>query len=127
VQEERIARATPGGVRVRGSGCSTRPGRKSDVVGDLTRNEGKTTEKASITVERAWLSKIRVEAADTGLQPAFTLGFDPPRGRPRDEDWKAYPLEIAEKLEAVAAFVLSGNLDRAREVAEHIPARGGAV
>ena len=45
VQERLIARATPGGERVRGSGCSTRPGRKGDVRGDLTLNVTRDTLK----------------------------------------------------------------------------------
>jgi len=125
VQEERIARATPGGSRVRGSGCSTRPGRKGDVMGDLTLNEGKTTAKASIVVERAWLTKIKAEAADVGLCPAFTLGFDAAREGDR-EDWKAYPLRLANLLESIAVAVLAGDLDGAREMADRVPARSGA-
>lgn len=125
VQERLIARATPGGERVRGSGCSTRPGRKGDVRGDLTLNEGKTTAKASITIERAWLAKIKVEAADVGLCPAFTLGFD--AARPSDrEDWKAYPLGLANLLESIAAAILAGDLDGAREMADRVPARNNA-
>jgi len=121
IQERRGARAHPGGKLTRGSGCSQRPGRKSDSVGDLFRQECKTTEKAgarSIRIERKWLGKIEAEATATGLKPMLVFGFsaDPPEHQSRD-DWAAFPLPVAHMMTEAMAALLDGEPEKARTLA----------
>lgn len=115
-QERRLAEAVPGGELVRGSGCSTRASRKSDVTGKWARGEAKTTSKKSIPVTRAHLDKIRSEALMNGQTPVFAFGFDDDDRRPRD-DWLAFPLPVAHSLMALADAVLENNIEEARELA----------
>ena len=114
-QEKATARAVPGGERVRGSGSSRRPSRKSDVVGNTWRVEDKTTGRPggkTISVEVGWLLGIAHQARETGMLPAFTFGFDETPDRPRI-DWMAFPMSDARVMMHAIEAVLAGNPDEA--------------
>jgi hypothetical protein len=113
VQEQRAADAHPGGVRVRGSGCSTRPDRKGDSVGDIFRVSAKTTAKASLRVERAWWEEIAQQAQATGHVPMLVVGFDagPRQGRC---DVACFDLRTAEHMTKALAALLAGEMGQAR-------------
>jgi hypothetical protein len=124
-QEKRAARVV-GGRQTAGSGNSKRVSHKGDAVGDLVRAEAKTTCKASLSIKRAWLEKIRREARETDKVPALMFGFDLPTPglcteNPRDylggrcEDWMAFPASVAEALLKIADAVQHGDHGRARE------------
>lgn len=116
-QEEETAKAVPGGSRTRGSGCSQRSSRKSDVTSPLWRVEDKTTTGRALRVERDDLEKIRSEALREGQNPVLTFGFDRDGGLPRD-DWMAFPLPVAGLLMGVADAVLQGDMSEACALAE---------
>lgn len=119
IQEERTARAIPGGKRVQGSGCSTRASRKSDVSGDWLRAEDKTTSNnkgKGFRLTRDYLEKIRAEALHNGQRPAFVFGFDKAGRSPR-EDWIGFPLPMAEQMMSAVDALIRGNIDEACELA----------
>lgn len=121
LQEERAARAHPGGERTRGSGCSQRPGRKGDSVGDLFRQESKQREKPgakSMRVQRDHLEKITAEARATGHRPMLVFGFD----GEVPLDWGAFPLNVCEYMTKAVAALLAGDEQEAREWAEMVKA-----
>lgn len=117
--QEKLAAAAIDGERVRGSGCSTRPGRKGDAESALVRLSAKTTEKGSIRLTRDWWDEISAQARATGQVPMLVVGFDAGARQAR-QDVACVDLAVAEKLLAVHAAVLDGDLDRARALAEMV-------
>jgi hypothetical protein len=63
------------------------------------RIEAKSTIHNSMSVELAWLTKIRHEAAINGAIPALTISFVTPEGKAKvGGDWVAVPLNIFKEL-----------------------------
>lgn len=124
-QEDVTAKALDG-KRTRGSGCSTRPAHKGDVMGAYRRAECKTTSKLSLPIERAWLEKIRSEALMTGEAPMLVFGFDAGTVHDTREDWAAFPLTHAKNMSRTIAELLKGNIDEAREFARLTVGRDAA-
>lgn len=125
-QEARTVEAVPRGRAVRGSGCSPRASRKSDVTSPWLRVEDKTTrdmQGQGFRVARAHLTKIRSEALMNRQQPAYVFGFDRSGGQDR-EDWMAFPLPVAHTLLSVADAIILGDLEEARELAELLTRAG---
>lgn len=118
-QERASASLIPGGERVRGSGCSRLPSRKSDVSGTWLRNEDKTTGKATIRIARQDVEKIKVEALANRQRPSLTLGFDA-HGALQREDWMAFPAPLAGLLLSVVDAIIKDDVDEARELADLI-------
>lgn len=58
--------------------------------------EAKTTEKASMKVERAWLVKLEQEALAATKEPVFVFGFY--SDALRQQDWGCVPLGRLEEL-----------------------------
>jgi hypothetical protein len=120
-QEEATADALDGTL-TRGSGSSTRPQHKGDVLSEYVRAECKTTGKLSLPIERAWLEKIRSEALMTGDAPMLVFGFDASDRKPR-EDWAAFPLTHAKNMSRALAALLAGDFNEARRHAKLIVGR----
>jgi hypothetical protein len=119
-QEADLARAVPGGRRTPGSGSGDRASRKGDVIGRFCRVEGKETGQLSISVKRAFLSKIAQEARSAGQMPAFGFAFDFGTAAPL-WNWLAFELSDAQAMLEVLDAVRDGRLDDAREWARRLP------
>jgi Holliday junction resolvase len=101
-QERRVAAAVRG-RRVKGSGCS--PYAKGDVVAEAHAGaagwliECKRTEKASLSLKRAWLVKVAREAVVQGKRPALAVAMA--GGAPAGDvelDWVLVPLSLFTRL-----------------------------
>lgn len=114
----------PGGRAQRGSGCVPGASGKGDSTGDYFLVSGKTTEKKTLALDRAWLEEIGRQAANVRLHAMLKLGFDGlgPLGTGRT-DWCAFEKETAKTLIAVVEAVLAEDYDRAHALAELIGGR----
>lgn len=98
LSEQRLARET--GARLTpASGALL--GAKSDAVDGSVRLEYKSTTKATMALERAWLEKITSEALRKGQTPALVLSFVRPDGKPvtaTNAEWVCIPRWKYEEL-----------------------------
>ena len=87
-----------------GSGCSWRPDRKLDSVGERWRMSSKTTAggkgEKSIRIEREWFREATRAAQAELHQPAVHIGFDPDH-RDKREDWIAVPVAVFKRINEV--------------------------
>jgi len=105
-EQEEIGARSHNGKVTKGSGCSWRPDRKLDSVGERWRMSNKTTgiskgkEAKSIRFEREWLEEAKRAAQAERHQPAVSFGFDPDHHDQR-EDWVAIPLSVFKRINEV--------------------------
>lgn len=99
-QEKKISKTGGKGKLTPGSGNK---GIKGDVWKPRTNPffngrmyEAKTTEKASLKVERAWLEKLERESNAVQKEPVLVIGFY--SDSLRQTDWGAIPLSRLEEL-----------------------------
>jgi hypothetical protein len=102
-QERRVA-SKLGGRRIRNSGgarWSKHDGSTDggDVATPEFHVEQKTTKKASMSLKREWLGKVREGARKFGKDPAVVITFDDPN-KPYDppEDWILVPIDVARRV-----------------------------
>ena len=80
-----------------GSGALS--GAKGDAYNIDYRMESKSTIKESLSLKRAWLTKINNEARETNRHPALSLSFVNPDGSPKHNgDWVMIPKEDFEEF-----------------------------
>lgn len=63
--------------------------------------EAKSTTATSLSLDLGWLSKIALEALDTGAIPVLTVSFVKPDGKPRsvrNAEWVMMPLVFFREL-----------------------------
>lgn len=111
-EAEEIGARAHGGEVTKGSGCSWRPDRKLDSVSERWRMSSKTTDKASVRVERGWCEEARRAAQAELHQPALHIGFDPDH-RDRREDWIAVPASVFKRINEVLDAVEAGDGEQA--------------
>jgi hypothetical protein len=102
-QEDRVA-GRLGGRRLRRSGGSqwSRDDKTTD-DGDIGTPEfhieQKSTEKASMSIKRSWLDKVREGARKFGKDPAVVISFvEPNKPAAQPEDWICIPVEVAQRI-----------------------------
>lgn len=114
--QEALGADAIGGERTRGSGCSTRPGRKGDAESAHFRLSGKTTGKATAKVQRDWWDEIRAQAQATGLVPVLMIGFDATATKPR-RDLLCFDRQVAKYMQKAVTALLAGDVTGARAAA----------
>lgn len=74
-------------------------GAKGDMVLPTLLVEAKATIKSSISIQYSWLVKIMTEALNTNRQPAVTISFVDPQGKPLHVgDWVMIPKTLFREL-----------------------------
>ena len=77
------------------------------------RVEGKTTGKASFSIKRAHLEKIRAEALMNRQVPGYAFGFDA-------DDWMAFPMSSAATMMEAIDALMRGDIQCALDAAESL-------
>lgn len=96
--ERRVAKAL-GATLQPGSGAPA--AHKGDFKLECFLMEAKSTTAASLPIQLSYLIKISEEALSKGMQPALTLSFVLPDGRPKPNcvaDWVAVPLPVWQEM-----------------------------
>lgn len=96
MSEKRVAKSLNGRLTPASGALS---GAKGDIHLTDYLVEAKATEKDSMSVKLAWLTKIAAEARSEGKEPALSISFVTGDGRPVfDGEWVAVPKSVFEEM-----------------------------
>ena len=101
--ENRLADELGGKRLARSGGLAWSKWDKSTQDGDIKTDsemlEHKYTEKASMSIKKAWLDKVSQGASKTGRYPALVITFV---DGDKEDDWVLVPMSIYKKLRGAA-------------------------